>query len=87
MSDDSFMIDMLRGIQSAVAQTNQRLDKIESHMGNLERRQSASMHFEKSIHAHFAALHESMDDLKSDMRAIRSEMRDVHGRLERVESR
>lgn len=87
MADDKFIVEMLRGIQTAVTQTNQGLDKVESHMGNLERRQTASTHFEQSVLAHLAALHESMDEFKSDMRAVRSEMRDVHNRIDRVENR
>ena len=87
MAEDKFIIEMLRGIQAAVTQTNQRLDKVESHMGNLERRQTASTHFEQSVLAHLAGIHESVDELKSDMRAVRGEMRDVHSRVDRVENR
>ena len=84
---DKFMVEMLRSIQSAVAETNRRLEKMESNISGVERRQTASHHFEQSVLAHLASIHSSMDDLKADMRAVRGEMRDVHNRLERVEAR
>lgn len=86
-ADNAFLVEMLRGIQSSVAETNRRMDKLETHMAGLERRQTASTHFEQSVLAHLASIRSSIDDLKSDMRAVRGEMRDVHDRIERVEAR
>ena len=85
--DNSFLAEMLRGVQSSVSETNRRMDKLETYMSGLERRQTASTHFEQSVLAHLASIHSSIDDFKSDMRAVRGEMRDVHDRLERVEAR
>ena len=85
--DNAFIVEMLRSIQSSVSETNRRMDKLETHMSGLERRQTASTHFEQSVLAHLASIHSSIDDLKSDMRAVRGEMRDAHDRIERLEAR
>jgi chromosome segregation ATPase len=85
--DSAFMVELPRRIQGEIVGTHQRLDKLEQHLSNLERRQTASTHFEQSVLAHMAGIHESLDELRSDMRAVRSEMRDVHSRLEQVEAR
>lgn len=86
-NDNQLLFEILRKLQSEVAGTNQRMDKFEQHLTNLERRQTASTHFEKSVLSHLTGIHETLDELRSDMRAVRSEMRDVHDRLERVERR
>ena len=86
-ADNKLLFEILKNIQTEVTGTNLRMDKIETHLGNLERRQTASTHFEQSVLAHLAGIHESLDELRSDMRAVRSEMRDVHHRIERVEAR
>ncbi len=78
--ENEFIVGMLRGIQSSIAEMNGRMDK-------LERRQTAAMHFEQSVLAHLTGIHESLDEVKSDIRAIRDEMKDVHRRLELVEAR
>ncbi len=86
-NDNALLFEILKRIQGDVSGTNSRMDKIETHLTNLERRQTASTHFEQSVLAHLAGIHESLDELRSDMRAVRSEMRDVHDRIERVERR
>jgi chromosome segregation ATPase len=86
-ADNKLLFEILKKIQNEVTGTNLRMDKIETHLGNLERRQTASTHFEQSVLAHLAGIHESLDELRSDMRAVRGEMRDVHHRIERVEAR
>ena len=86
-NDNRMLFEILKRIQADVVGTNQRMDKIETHLTNLERRQTATTHFEQSVLAHLAGIHESLDELRSDMRAVRGEMRDVHGRLDRVEAR
>jgi prefoldin subunit 5 len=85
--DNNLLFEILKKVQSEVTGTHQRMDKIETHLTNLERRQTASTHFEQSVLSHLAGIHESIDELRSDMRAVRTEMRDVHHRLERVEAR
>ncbi|HEX8555285.1 MAG TPA: hypothetical protein VF695_11305 [Sphingomonas sp.] len=86
-NDNQLMIEILRKLQAEVSGTNQRMDKFEQHLTNLERRQTASTHFEKSVLARLSGIHESLDELRSDMRAVRSKTRDVHSRLDRVEAR
>jgi septal ring factor EnvC (AmiA/AmiB activator) len=68
--ENQFMIEMLRGIQSGVAETNQRLDRLDERMAQLERRQTASTHFEQSVLAHLASIHESVDNLRAEMKGI-----------------
>lgn len=86
-NDNELMIGILRKLQADNAGIHQRMDKFEQHLTNLERRQTAATHFEKSVLAHLTGIHESLDELRSDMRAVRSEMRDVHNRIERLEAR
>lgn len=89
--DNSLLFEVLKKLQADMARgfadANTPMDKFETHLSNFERRQTASTHFEQPILARLASIHESLDELKSDMRAVRGEMRDVHGRLERVEAR
>jgi prefoldin subunit 5 len=85
--DNQLLFEVLKKLQANVAGTNERMDKFEQHLTNLERRQTASVHFEKSVLAHLTSIHETLDELRSDMRAVRTEMRDVHDRIERVERR
>lgn len=86
MAED-MVLEVLKRIQAEVAGSGQRMDKIEQHLTNLERRQTAAMHFEKQVLAHLAGIHESVDELRADMRQMRLELRDVHNRLDRVEAR
>ena len=78
--DNAFLAGMLRGVQASISAMNQRMDKF-------ERRRTAPMHFEQLVLAHLTGMHESLDEVKVDLRAVREEMRDVHQRLERVEAR
>ena len=86
-NDNQMLFEILKRIQSDIGGTNQRIGRVDTHLGNLERRRTASTHFEQSVLAHLAGIHESTDELRSDMRAVRGKMRDVHGRLDQVESR
>ena len=89
--DNNLIFEVLKRVQTDMAKgfadTNARMDRFEQHLSDLERRQTATTHFEQSVLAHLASIHGSMDELKADMRAVRSEMREVHGRLDRVEAR
>ena len=85
--DNRMLFEIMKKVQADVAGTNQWIDRIDTHFGNLERRQTASTHFEQSVFAHLASIHEGLDGLRFDMRAVRGEMRDVHSRLDLVESR
>ena len=71
MADDQFLTEMLRGIQASISDlrsyTEQRMDKLEERMGNLEKRQTASAHFEQSVLAHLASIHDSMDAFRAEL--------------------
>lgn len=84
---DKVILDVLEKLPTEMTGFNQRMDKFEQHFGNFKRRQTAAMHFEQSVIAHLAGIHEGMDELRAVMRAVRSDVRKVGDRLDRVEVR
>lgn len=80
VENEKFVADMLRGIQSSIVDLGQRISGVEQRMGNLERRQTASTHFEQSVLAHLASIHESVDGLRADLLGIDRRVRAVEGR-------
>ena len=78
--ENSFVVGLLRSIQTSISEMSSRMDK-------LERGQTASMHFEQHVLAHLTGIHESVDEVKVDIRAIRGELSSMGARIERVEAR
>ena len=81
------MFEILRKMQSDLAAQTQRMERLEGHLGNFEKRQTAAMHFEQSVLSHLAGIHEGMDELKAEMRVVRREVHDMADRLAVVERR
>jgi hypothetical protein len=71
MADEKdFMVNMLRNIQTGIAGLGEWMDKIEERMANLEKRQTASFHFEQSVLSHLTSIHESQDLHRAEMVAM-----------------
>lgn len=68
--DNALLYEILKKIQADIAQVGVRLDKLEARMANLEKRQTASTHFEQSVLAHLASIHDSIDNLRGEMTGI-----------------
>ena len=77
---EKFIAEMLRGIQSSIVDLGNRMSGVEQRMTNLERRQTASTHFEQSVLAHLAGIHESIDNLRADLTGMDRRVRAVEGR-------
>ncbi len=85
--------ELLKKMQLTVARIEERMAAIDQRMEHLERRQTASTHFEQSVLAHLAAIHESGDNAVAESRAtkrtveqLQNEMLDVKHRLELLEA-
>ena len=82
--DNSFLAEMLRGIQTSIADLDKRmvsgLMSVDHRLVALERFQSASLHGQQSIMAHLAGIHEGVDDLKAHYRRLDQRMDAVEAR-------
>ena len=84
---NEFIVGLLRNIQSGIADLGQRMDNLEARfeaveerMAHLERRQTASMHFEQAVLAHLTGINESIDKLRTDLLGMDRRLKVVEAR-------
>ena len=69
--DNSLVFEILKKLQADMAQGFARMDArflhLEERMNDLEKRQTASMHFEQSVLAHLSSIHTSMDEMRGQL--------------------
>ena len=69
--DNSFVFEILKKIQADVAQGFGKVDArflhIEERMNDIEKRLTASMHFEQSVLAHLSSIHTSIAELRAQL--------------------
>ncbi|HEX8418614.1 MAG TPA: hypothetical protein VF638_01220 [Sphingomonas sp.] len=63
----SFVTEQFRRLNVRFDKFEERMDKIELRLGNVERRLTALTHFEQSVLAHLASVHNSIDNLRADL--------------------
>lgn len=70
----SFVAEQFRRLNARLDETerrlNERFDRLEARMEHLERRQTASMHFEQSVLAHLTGINERLDNLRAELLGI-----------------
>ncbi len=76
--DNRFMGEMLRGVQTSIADLDKRMQAgfadLDRRMIELERFQSAVLHSHQGIIAHLAGIHESVNDMKAHYRRLDQRM-------------
>lgn len=63
----SFVTEQFRRLNVRFDTFEERMDKMELRLSNVERRLTASTHFEQSVLAHLASVHDSIDNLRADL--------------------
>ncbi|WP_419809512.1 hypothetical protein [Sphingomonas sp.] len=73
MADD-FLVELLKGIQTNIAELGRRMDRLDSRMTSMEdrlerieRRQTAAQHFHQQVLVHLTSIDERIDNFSAEL--------------------
>ena len=79
MAEDDRVVDFIgeqfRRLNVRLDKSDERLEKFEMRVVNIERRLTAMHHFEQSIVAHVASIHSGIDNLRADFIGVEQRLK------------